>query len=112
MKELNDIKTLIIRRCMFDKSAGEVSSCSLHGFADASKEAYCAMIYLVYKMADGYYTRLLCAKSRVLKELNILRLDLIASRVLTTLMDTNLKTLSSEVKVDSVRYLSDSKTTL
>ena len=39
LKDLDNVKTISIPRCMFDKSKGEVLSCQLHGFADASKKA-------------------------------------------------------------------------
>lgn len=114
LKDLNNVKTISIPRCMFDKNEGEVLSCQLHGFADASKKAYCAMVFLVCKTTQGSYTRLLCAKSRVapLKELSIPRLELMSARILATLMKTVLKALDSEIKVESVRYWLDSKTAL
>ena len=114
LKDLNNVKTISIPRCMFDKNKGEVLSCQLHGFADASKKAYCAMVFLVCKTKQGSYTQLLCAKSRVapLKELSIPRLELMSARILATLMDTVLKALDSEIKIDCVRYWLDSKTAL
>ncbi len=106
LKDLSEVKTVIIPRCMFDKGEVEILSCSLHGFADASKKAYCAMIFLVCKTTKGSYTRLLCSKSRVapLKELSIPRLELMSARILVTLMDTVRTALQSELKVDEVRY--------
>ena len=114
LKDLTKVKEISIPRCMFEGNAGEILNCQLHGFADASKRAYCAMVFLVCTTTEGIYTRLLCAKSRVapLKELTIPRLELMSARILATMMDTVNKALQSEVKIDKVRYWLDSKTTL
>ena len=56
-----------------------VRECYLHGFGDASKKAFCAMVYLVYLTEDGNaHVRLVASKTRVdpLKVLIIPRLDL------------------------------------
>ena len=114
LKDLLMVRTISFPRCFIDKSLGEVVSYQLHGFADASKKAYCAMVYLVCKTKETTYTKLLCAKSRVapLKELSIPRLELMSARILATLMDTVIKALEFEVKIDSVHYWLDSKTAL
>ena len=96
------------------KGLGEAKNCYLHGFADASKAAYGAVVYLVYEISDKVYSSLICAKSRVspLKELSIPRLELMAARVLSTLMDTVYKALSPQLKIEGCKYWSDSKTVL
>ena len=114
LKDLANVKEISVPRCMFEGNAGEVVNYQLHGFADASKRVYCSMVFLVYTTANGIYTRLLCAKSRVapLKELTIPRLELMSARILATMMDTVLKALQSEVNIDKAHYWLDSKTTL
>ncbi len=47
LKDLNEVKTISVPRCMLEGMKGEIISTSLHGFGDASKNHYCAMIYLV-----------------------------------------------------------------
>ena len=51
--------------------------CNLHGLGDASKKAYCAMVYLVYSAGDGKtHVTLIASKTRVapVKVLSIPRL--------------------------------------
>ena len=106
LKGLTKVKEISVPRCMFEGNAGEILNFQVHVFADASKRAYCAMVFLVCTTTKGIYTRLLCAKSRVapLKELTIPRLELMSARILATMMDTVQKALQSEVKIDKVRY--------
>ena len=114
LKDLKCTNTISVTRCVFAECKGKVLSCQLHGFADASKKAYCAMVFLVCKTTEGTYTRLLSAKTRVapLKQLTIPRLELMSARVLATLMSTILEALGPNFKVDEVKYWLDSKTAL
>ena len=61
----------------------EVEECS-----DASKKAYCGVVYLVCRTRVGRYARMLTSKTRMapLKELSIPRLELIAAFILVKLM--------------------------
>ena len=62
----NAAKEIKIPRCVYDKSDLNVTECFLHGFGDASKAAYSAVIYLVYKTQNGCRNvRMLASKSRV-----------------------------------------------
>ena len=114
LEDLRDTGTISFPRCVIDSSKGESVSYQLHGFADASKKAYCAMVYLVCITEQGTYTKLLSAKTRVapLKSLSIPRLELMSARVLATLMETVKNALSSQIKFDKVKYWLDSKTAL
>ena len=100
---------------LYDDKAGKVKNCSLHGFADASKKAYCAMIYLVYETEEEeIVSNLVCAKTRVapLKELSIPRLELMSARILATLMNVVLAALNQQVQISTCRFWLDSKTAL
>ena len=114
MSDLKETGNISLPRCLYGKETGTVKSCYLHGFADASKNAYCAVIYLVYETDDGILSRLICAETRVapLKQLSIPRPELMSGRILSTLMDTVYKALSPQVKIDGYRYWLDSKTAL
>ena len=114
LNDLYQVGTISIPRCVYDESEGEILSCQLHGFGDASKKAYSAVIYLVYETSKGIFTKLLCSKTRVapLKSLTIPRLELMSARILAVLMNTVRSALSSQVKIDSVKYWLDSKTAL
>ena len=72
IESLIKCKQITIDRCVYKHVSEEALECSLHGFADASKKAYCAVIYLVYTTSTGRYTRMLTLKTRVapLKELS------------------------------------------
>ena len=106
--------TVSLPRCVYDKSEGEILWCQLHGFGDASKKAYSAVIYMVYGTSKGTFTKLLCSKIRVapLKPLAIPRLELLSARILAVLMNTVKNALQSQVKIDKVRLWLDSRTAL
>ena len=86
----------------------------LHGFGDASKRAYCAVVYLVTMRNNSVYVKLVASKTRVspIKELSIPRLELMAARILAQLMNAVRQALESEYKFEGVRYWTDSKTVL
>ena len=100
--DLNQVKSVVLPRCLYDGSEGEVISCQLHGFGDASMKAYCAVIYLVCETTKGIHVTLLCSKTRVapLKGLSIPRLELLSARILAVLMDTVHNALKSQIKID------------
>ena len=75
IESLIECKLITIDRCLYKHVREEVLECSLHGFADASKKAYCAVIYFVYQTSTGSYLKMLTSKTRValLKELSSLQ---------------------------------------
>ena len=88
------------------------STFELHGFADASKYAVCAAIYVVeYKMDIPVSQNLLVAKSRVAKPFSIPRLELIAALTLAKLQ-TNVISALDNPRVRDFHYWSDSTTVL
>ncbi|XP_024874744.1 uncharacterized protein LOC112456445 [Temnothorax curvispinosus] len=82
------------------------SGIQLHGFCDASEQAYGACIYV---REDGVLTALLCSKSRVapLKTLSLPRLKLCAAVLLIRLMNKVASILN--VRVYKRRYWTDSQ---
>ena len=84
----------------------------IHAFGDASRKAYCVMVYLVYETSEGIQTNLLCSKSRVAPLKEIPRLELLSARILATLVDTVKKALISQLEIKTVRLWLDSKTAL
>ena len=114
VKDLLQTREIKVSRCLYEASES-VTECYLHGFGDASKRAYCAMAYLVYRTDDGQaHANLVASKMRVapLKQLSIPRLELMSARILAQLMNTVCNALQSQVKVDGVRFWMDSKTAL
>ena len=114
LEDLRETRTISFPRCVLEDRKGDVFSYQLHGFADASQKAYCAMVYLVCVTEQRTFTKLLSAKTRVapLKPLSIPRLELMSARVLATLMDTVKNALSPQIQFDKVKYWLDSKTAL
>ena len=112
--DLKSVGTISLPRCLYDKGIGQVKSCYLHGFADASKKAYCALVYLEYETEDGMHSRLISAKTRVAphRELSIPRLELMSGRILSTLMQTVYNALAPQLHTNGCRYWLDSKPAL
>ena len=108
--DLKKAKEIIIPRCIYDKSEQQVAEYFLHGFGDASKAAYCAVVYV--RML--YNVRMLASKSRVapLKALTIPRLELMSARILAQLMHSVGKALESQFNLKGRRLWLDSKTAL
>ncbi|XP_055941843.1 uncharacterized protein LOC129971891 [Argiope bruennichi] len=103
---LGDITKMQIPRCILTDSIKEVE---LHGFADASKDAYGAVIYLrCVTILNHVKVSLLCSKSKVapIKVMTIPRLELCAAELLAKLAS---KTVSSlNLKIDKICLYSDS----
>ena len=114
IKGLVDCGKIVINRCVYDHPREEVLEFSLNGFADASKRAYCGMVYLVYRTGVGRYVRMLTSKTRVapLKELSIPRLELMAAIILLKLIINVESALASQVSVKRSKLWLDSQTAL
>lgn len=91
-----------------------VKECFLHGFADASKTAFCAVVYAVFNVDGCWKVSLLTSKSRVapLKDLTIPRLELVSARVLAQLVETVKSALASQLSISGTYLWSDSLTVL
>ncbi|XP_077278664.1 uncharacterized protein LOC143906437 [Temnothorax americanus] len=108
LSQLNDIR--IPRRAVEVKSSTRIE---LHGFCDASQNAYGACIYLrTTNQRRVHTTKLLCAKSRVapLKAVSLPRLELNAAQLLAQLTDKVVPIL--ELKIDAVYLWTDSQIVL
>lgn len=84
---LEQLKSCIILRKVIPETSGEVE---MHGFCDASEQAYGACVYVRSKDASGkWHSRLLCAKTRVapLKAATIPRLELNGALLLAELVN-------------------------
>ena len=86
--ELPDLTNLPVPRCYKPKDF-PVTSIQLHGFSDASEEAYAGVVYLRLEGPDGrLHTSLVISKTKVspLKRLSIPRLELCGAQVLVKLL--------------------------
>ena len=113
LDDMRSAKEVTVPRCVYRMPQGEIN-CFLHGFADASIKAYCAVVYFVCEVFGAVDVTLLTSKTRVapLKKLTIPRLELMSGRVLARLMDTVKNALSEEVHITGTRQWLDSKTAL
>jgi hypothetical protein len=110
VKGLKNAPTVTVPRCV--ATIGQ-SHFRLHGFADASKLAVCAVIYVVsYRGETPVDRNLLVAKSRVApKNLSIPRLELVAAHTLAKLQN-NVKHALSSFPIASLHNWVDSVTVL
>ena len=112
--DLKRVETMTLNRCVYSKVSGDIQSCELHRFGDASEKAYCAVVYFVCRTSTGVHVQLLTAKTRVapLKALSIPRLELMSALMLARLVDSVKKALPSQVENLETRYWLDSITAL
>ena len=116
LKDLKSAAYVEIDRNIFKErkeSEGKLE-CSLHGFCDASKTAYCAMVYAVYKNGEDVQVSLLTSKTRIapLKSMTIPRLELMAARILAQQMKSVREAIESYAKITNCFFWSDSMTAL
>ena len=86
--ELHLLSKKLIPRCYFDKKS-QIATVQLHGFSDASENAYAAVVYL--RMIDAFgkvQISLVTAKTKVapIKKLTIPRLELCGAYLLAQLL--------------------------
>ncbi|XP_011699845.1 PREDICTED: uncharacterized protein LOC105457093, partial [Wasmannia auropunctata] len=109
--QLSTLELIDINRLMIDTN--EVDQIDLHGFSDASEQAYRACIYIRCRNLKGnYHMALVCSKSRVapLKALSLPRLELSGALLLIRLMNKVVASLG--VKVQRKHYWTDSQIVL
>ena len=111
LSELEALNKVRIPRCYFNANS-KPNSIQLHGFSDASKQAYAAVVYIRSSYNDGRVSvRLLCSKTRVspVRQQTIPRLELLGACIPARLMNTVQNSLPEE---NEKFYWTDSKTVL
>ena len=86
--ELTSLATMHIPRC-YSPVGTTITLIQLHGFSDASEEAYAGVVYLRMVNSTGsVHTALVASKAKVspIKRLSIPRLELCGAQVLTKLL--------------------------
>ena len=111
-EDMKRVSSLAVPRCILDGiEVDKVTSIQLHGFADASKIAYGANVYIRVSTMDACSSHLLASKTRIapLKEETIPRLELMAALTLANLMTAVYKALIYTIKIDAVFNWIDSQ---
>ncbi|UYV85114.1 hypothetical protein LAZ67_X004615 [Cordylochernes scorpioides] len=105
-KELNFIGSLRIPRWL--GLGRNTQGVQLHGFGDASEDAYAAAVYIRIPTDDGVSVKLLASKTKLapIRKMSIPRLELCAALLLTRLMKYILEELN--IKMESATCWSDS----
>ena len=112
MNDMEKVNQISVSRYYFPGERKKVKSASLHGFGDASKEAYCAVVYLCIETEEGYRTSLVSSKTRVTPSspMTIPRLELLAALILARLVATAREALSQVINIEEVFCWTDSIT--
>ena len=113
LDEVPLIENFHINRCLKPATFGEIDSCEVHIFSDASEYAYGSAAYIRLTNTQGQiHTSLLMGKARLapLKTVTIPRLELTAACVSVNLGQQLLKEL--DIKIHKVLYYTDSTTVL
>ena len=98
--QLKSLTQVHIPRCYFPKEA-EIVSIQLHGYSDASQDAYAAVVYLRMTDSKGeVHVALVASKTKVapIKRLTIPRLELCGAYILTKLLEHIRQTLNIPIE--------------
>ena len=114
LNRLSEIKQIRVPRYVFSGFQDSVSEIDLCGFCDASKDAYCAVIYVRAEESHGVCTRIVTAKTKVapMKKQSIPRLELLSCMLSTQLMNNVCKSLENIIKINNKLFWSDSEVAL
>ena len=112
--DLEQLDVINVQRFYFYKWTDPVNSVSLHGFGDVSKLSYSCCIYLLAENGGSILVSLVTSKVRVapLHEIGIPWLELLASVILSRLMNTMQGALSTIYKFEEIHYWTDRKAVL
>ena len=114
VKELSLLASIKIPRSPF-RMRERVKNLQIHGFCDASLDAYAAVVYIrVVFWSNDVEVTYLMAKARVapLKRLTIPRLELMAAHTLAKLANYVISCLKANIRIDRLCLWSDSKVAL
>ena len=88
MTQLQSVKLIILPRCYYAGTEGDVIASELHGFCDATAKEYDAVVFLRIMTTCASYVRFASSKTRAapLSEKTIPRLELLSAVVLSRLI--------------------------
>ena len=113
IQELRKLTFLSVPRYLF-ADQHNVTELELHGFCDASIQAYSAAVYAQSLKNDNIVMNLLTAKSKIVpnRKLTVPKLEIMSCLLLSRLIVSVRKALSVQVKISDVVSWSDSKVSL
>ena len=114
VSDLQHLARVSVPRCYFDPSFKTPINIELHGFSDASQQAFAAVVYLRSIYEDGRITvKLVASKTKVAptKKQSIPRLELLGALILARLIATIKESLSLPPDIQTF-YWVDSITAL
>ena len=116
IKELQHIDTIRVKRPLTATDQTDpICEYELHGFSDASQQAYGACVYLrTVTKSNKVHVSLITSKTRVapLKPTTIPRLELLGNTILAELTTNVATILKREIPIDRIVYWTDSQITL
>ena len=114
IRSLQEAPTFSIPQFYLHDINFENASFSLHGYCDASREAYAAVIYLVTQNDSQLSVKFLTSKTRVApqKEMSIPRLELLSAVLLSRLIESVTKSLQTNFALEQPTCYTDSKVSL
>ena len=113
IEELRKLPFTLVPHYLFGDQHN-VTELQLHGFCNASIQAYSAAVYVRSLKNDSIVTNLLTAKSKIVpnRKLTVPKLELMSCLLLSRLIVSVRKALSVQVKILNVVSWSDSKVSL
>ncbi|XP_068670896.1 uncharacterized protein [Montipora foliosa] len=112
LQDMWEVSSIVVPRCILgDVQVEDVTCIQLHGFADASKSAYGANVYIRLTTSGTSSVCFLASKTRVALLIgeSIPRLELMAALTLANLMTAVHEALTCTMKIDAVFNWTDSQ---
>ena len=112
--QLEEEERVVIPPCYLPAAVSEIRSVELHGFGDASKAAFCAVLYIRIATDGNCYSSLVCSKSSVapLENQSTPRLELLAGLTLARLVSTVERALQPITRINNVYCWLDTLTAI
>ena len=110
---ISELENISVPRCLKPENFGNVVSCQLHAFSDASDQGYGIALYTRLRNEDGQIScNLLLGKSRVapLKKITVPRMELTAACIAVKFV--NIVTREMDYEFDRVCFWTDSMSVL
>ena len=114
LRQLESLNMIRVPRFQFKDAREKVVTVDLHGFADSSKDAYAALVYVRVESDGEVMTNLISAKSKIApaKVVSITKLELLSCVLLSKLLTSVRKAWNKQLVVRRITCWSDSMVAL